>query len=215
MHDRELDGELKYCDHLEPNSSCSLVKGVGRLNISVDTGSRSSGKSGVKLEPISTVSKCVSTDMPNRDSYQLSAAQMQKHSECDDLQALGQTQYVNEPNSATSLKENAASQMNGLENAPWHYYFPHMPIAYSYLKTDDILQGKLSGQLVEQVLSSQYISSASDDGSDLISTWSSSHEGPTKPRATAFGSQRSDKPIPKTEYTALQRTNHKIHHPGT
>lgn len=208
MHDRELDGELKYCDHLEPNSSCSLVKGVGRLNISVDTGSRSSGKSGVKLEPISTVSKCVSTDMPNRDSYQLSAAQMQKHSECDDLQALGQTQYVNEPNSAASLKENAASQMNGLENAPWHYYFPHMPIAYSYLKTDDMLQGKFSEQLVEQVMSSQHISSASDDGSDLISTWSSSHEAPKKQWAAPNGSQPSDELLIKTDYTALQHMGH-------
>ena len=208
MKDHELDGETKYYEPAKSNRTRNPVKGMGRLNISIDTGINSSGTSGVKLEPISTVSRHDSTDKLGCDSYQSNSAQAWHHSERDDLPPLAQAQYDNEPSSAASSREDATYQTNGMANAPWHNYSPNMPIAYSYLKTDDILQGKLSGQLVEQVLSSQYISSASDDGSDLISTWSSSHEGPTKPRATAFGSQRSDKPIPKTEYTALQRTNH-------
>lgn len=208
MHDHELDGEAKYSDHLEPNPSRSPVKGMARLNISVDTGLNSSGKSNVKLEPISTVSRRGSTDKLDRDSCQPGAAQTWKHSGRDDLQAVGQTQYNTEPSSAASSKEDAASQMNGLANAPWHYYFPHMPIAYSYLKSDDMLQGKLSGQLAEQVLSSQHLSSASDDGSDLISTWSSSHEAPKKQWAAACGSQLNDELIPKTDYTALQHMGH-------
>ena len=208
MKDHELDGETEYYDPLKLNPTRHPVKGMGRLNLSIDTGINSSGTSGVNLEPISTVSRYDSTDKLDCDSCQQNAARTWHHLERDDLPPLAQAQYDNEPSSAASSREDAPYQTNGMANAPWHNYSPNMPIAYSYLKTDDILQGKFSGQLVEQVLSSQYISSASDDGSDLISTWSSSQEAPKKPSATAFSSQRSDKPVPKTEYTALRHMNH-------
>ena len=208
MKDHELDGETEYYDPLKLNPTRNPVKGMGRLNLSIDTGINSSGTSGVKLEPISTVSRHDSTDKLDRDSCQQNAARTWHHLERDDLPPLAQAQYDNELSSAASSREDAPYQTNGMTNAPWHNYSPNMPIAYSYLKTDDILQGKFSGQLVEQVLSSQYISSASDDGSDLISTWSSSQEAPKKPSATAFSLQRSDKPVPKTEYTALRHMSH-------
>ena len=167
MKDHELDGEAKYCEPAKSNSTRNPVKGMGRLNISIDTGINSSGTSGVKLDSISTVSRHESTDKLGCNFYQSNSAQTWHHSERDDLPPLAQAQYDNEPSSAASSREDATYQTNGMANAPWHNYSPNMPIAYSYLKTDDILQGKLSGQLVEQVLSSQYISSASDDGSDL------------------------------------------------
>lgn len=128
MKDHELDGETKYYEPAKSNPTRNPVKGMGRLNISIDTGINSSGTSGVKPEPISTVSRHDSTDKLGCDSYQSNSAQRWHHSERDDLPSLAQAQYDNEPSSAASSREDATYQTNGMADAPWHNYSPNMPL---------------------------------------------------------------------------------------
>lgn len=173
MHDQEQKVILKDDDEQDTKKESSSFKTHGDVSLT-------SSALPTVFETQMSLSSTEAARFKTQATSQQRSEPFQSKTRTEDLGMVSWAQDTTVPNLTSPATNKSATQTNPVSDTEWDsYVHSRMPIAYSFLGTDDILRQRLSEQLTNSTRASQPTSDKWKDEENHISMWSSSKRMPS------------------------------------